>query len=556
MITVRPLNSTARPEVASATARASLGLAAGGDLLAVAGDDEQRVVDRHADADHRRHVGHEDRHLHHLREREDQRAGDEHRDERRARAAARRRRASRTRTAGSAARPGSRPTPPWRGPPWRAPASPAHSAPWPTRCVVDAVARAVGDRRAGRAGRRPPRWRRPRRPRRAAGRRPCRRRAPARAPASRASAASETPSTGPAAAATRSTAAPSCSGAGAGRRDEHRGELAPGRRPGSARARRRPRPTASRARRSRRWRGPRTGARRTAPRRGRSAAQTIRTARLRRRSRRSRRSMADCIGELRGGTWLAGQPKIRERRTAVCATGAHTAVASGDQETVIVPFMNGVHRADERVAPGRRERHRRGGRERRRAVGVQDARVDEAVAVARRRVDRRARRAGRTGRRTARRARCPAAPGAKKASASAVTYASGPNTTLWISVESAENLNSTALPAVTVRAVGKNARLATSPASLPACTTFPVGTTAASCLALATVAFACLATLRFSLAFDGTLPRLPTTLTRARPCPGGSCSRTGSCPSSGTRRRSRAAGPGPGRCPSRGASCR
>ena len=52
-----------------------------GHLLAVAGDDEQGVVDGDADPDHRRHVGHEDRHLHRLREHVDQGAGDEHGDE-------------------------------------------------------------------------------------------------------------------------------------------------------------------------------------------------------------------------------------------------------------------------------------------------------------------------------------------------------------------------------------------------------------------------------------------------------------------------------------------
>ena len=59
-MTVRPLKSTARPEVASAVAARLVGRAAGADLLAVAGEDEQRVVDGHADADHRGHVRHED----------------------------------------------------------------------------------------------------------------------------------------------------------------------------------------------------------------------------------------------------------------------------------------------------------------------------------------------------------------------------------------------------------------------------------------------------------------------------------------------------------------
>ncbi len=50
-----------------------------GELLAVAGEDEQGVVHRHADAEHRRHVGHEGRHAVDLREEEDDRAGDDHR---------------------------------------------------------------------------------------------------------------------------------------------------------------------------------------------------------------------------------------------------------------------------------------------------------------------------------------------------------------------------------------------------------------------------------------------------------------------------------------------
>jgi hypothetical protein len=40
-----------------------LGGASGAHLLAEAGEDEQGVVHRHPDADHRSHVGHEDRHL-------------------------------------------------------------------------------------------------------------------------------------------------------------------------------------------------------------------------------------------------------------------------------------------------------------------------------------------------------------------------------------------------------------------------------------------------------------------------------------------------------------
>ena len=54
------------------------GVAAGPQLLAVAGEDEQRVVDRDADAEHRGHVRDEDRHLHRLREQVDDRARDRH----------------------------------------------------------------------------------------------------------------------------------------------------------------------------------------------------------------------------------------------------------------------------------------------------------------------------------------------------------------------------------------------------------------------------------------------------------------------------------------------
>ena len=99
-ITVTPENATAIPDVRIATARASSARAAGSQLLAVAGEDEQRVVHRHADAEHRGHVGDEDRHPIDLREQEDDRAGDDHRRRRRAPAAARRRPASRRRPAG------------------------------------------------------------------------------------------------------------------------------------------------------------------------------------------------------------------------------------------------------------------------------------------------------------------------------------------------------------------------------------------------------------------------------------------------------------------------
>jgi hypothetical protein len=48
-------------------------------LLAISGQHEQRVVDRDADPDHRRHVGHEDRHLGRAAEEVDERARDDHR---------------------------------------------------------------------------------------------------------------------------------------------------------------------------------------------------------------------------------------------------------------------------------------------------------------------------------------------------------------------------------------------------------------------------------------------------------------------------------------------
>ena len=54
MITVRPANSTARPDVSIAVITAVFGIEAGLQSLAVARDDEQRVVDADADADHRR----------------------------------------------------------------------------------------------------------------------------------------------------------------------------------------------------------------------------------------------------------------------------------------------------------------------------------------------------------------------------------------------------------------------------------------------------------------------------------------------------------------------
>ena len=80
-ITARPEKATARPEVDSASARAASLSRPLRPLLAVAGEDEERVVDRHPDPDHRGHVGDEDRGLHLQREEVDQRAGDDHADE-------------------------------------------------------------------------------------------------------------------------------------------------------------------------------------------------------------------------------------------------------------------------------------------------------------------------------------------------------------------------------------------------------------------------------------------------------------------------------------------
>ena len=59
MHTVMAANSTAEPEVARASPAAVVGVHAGGQVLAVAADDEQRVVDAHAQADHgAQHGGH------------------------------------------------------------------------------------------------------------------------------------------------------------------------------------------------------------------------------------------------------------------------------------------------------------------------------------------------------------------------------------------------------------------------------------------------------------------------------------------------------------------
>ena len=52
MTTVQPAKSTARPEVSSGLDDRAARVAALGQALAVAGDDEQGVVDADADADH------------------------------------------------------------------------------------------------------------------------------------------------------------------------------------------------------------------------------------------------------------------------------------------------------------------------------------------------------------------------------------------------------------------------------------------------------------------------------------------------------------------------
>ena len=85
MITVRPANSTARPDVSIAVIDGLLGIETGLQPLAVAGDDEQRVVDAHADADHRGQRRREALQRVHVREQPDDRepdrdSGDGHHD--------------------------------------------------------------------------------------------------------------------------------------------------------------------------------------------------------------------------------------------------------------------------------------------------------------------------------------------------------------------------------------------------------------------------------------------------------------------------------------------
>ena len=89
---------------------------------------------------------------------------------------------------------------------------------------------------------------------------------------------------------------------------------------------------------------------------------------------------------------------------------------------------------------------------------------------------------------------------------------SGPNTTLWISVVSCGISNRTGSPARTRRVPGKNERNATSRRSLPARTTLPAGTCAASRFADFTVAATWRAIALPCFAFDGAPLRTTRTL--------------------------------------------
>ena len=62
MITVVPANSTARPDGVDRRDHRLLGVHSVVQALAVAGDDEQRVVDADADPDHRHGLAREARH--------------------------------------------------------------------------------------------------------------------------------------------------------------------------------------------------------------------------------------------------------------------------------------------------------------------------------------------------------------------------------------------------------------------------------------------------------------------------------------------------------------
>ena len=216
----------------------------------------------------------------------------------------------------------------------------AHSAPWPTKWVATPSRGAVGDAEpvaqvGGDVGRVVLVDRR-----RAAGRRPSRRRAARSAPARGPPAGSETPSTGPAAAATRvdrgARAAPRVApGCGI----EHRGELRAAATPGKpleravdgGRLR-------ARARRSRRWRGPPTGARRTGRREQDDRGPDDQDGALAA----AQQAVEAQHGGLHRGApdtgWLASQ--VREGRTA-CVRRAHTAVAQAIRRRSIVPFIDG-----------------------------------------------------------------------------------------------------------------------------------------------------------------------------------------------------------------------
>ena len=80
--TVMPLNSTARLAVPPAASIAARACRAGRPLLAVAGDDEQHVVDADREAHHRDHVRHEERQLEDLADERGQRQRDDDRDAR------------------------------------------------------------------------------------------------------------------------------------------------------------------------------------------------------------------------------------------------------------------------------------------------------------------------------------------------------------------------------------------------------------------------------------------------------------------------------------------
>ncbi len=291
-----------------------LGRAAGRDLLAVAGDDEERVVDGDADPDHRRHVGHEDRHLHHLREAEDQRAGDQHRAD-----------AERQRQQRGGERAEDRQQDQQHDREARRLGlgevllgQVLHRG--PQRALADQVRRDAARARrrrspAPRAGRRRRRWRRPRRPSATSGTTSGPPVAAWRAACSRAAGASAMPST---------------FAGGGGDAVERGAQLRLRRRPAAARAP----PRAARAatpgkpasaivdlasdcepgtpkpplERSSDWRAANgTAASRT-------SAQAIRTRRLRRRMKASRRNIELCICGAPGEAWLAGQPTVSGRR--------------------------------------------------------------------------------------------------------------------------------------------------------------------------------------------------------------------------------------------------